>query len=225
MKTYGYCRVSRPTQNIERQVRNIKANYPDAFIVTETYTGTTENRPAFQKLLNLLKSDDTLVFDSVSRMCRNSKEGFQLYEQLYNSGINLIFLKEPMINTSTYQSALSQQVKMTGSDVDLILEGVNKYLMLLAKEQIKIAFDQAQKEVDDMRQRTKEGIVTARLNGKQIGRKRGTRVYSSKEAKTKQIIQSRCKAFGGPNTDAETMKLAGVSKATYYRYKKEIKGK
>lgn len=61
------------------------------------------------------------------------------------------------------------QITMTGDKVDLILDGVNKYLMELAREQIRIAFEQAEKEVSDLHQRTKEGIETARLNGKQIG--------------------------------------------------------
>jgi len=38
--------------------------------------------------------------------------------------------------------------------------------MTLAKEKIKIAFDQAEKEVMDLRQRTREGMMTARLDGK-----------------------------------------------------------
>ena len=40
MCTYGYCRISRKTQNIERQVRNIIESYPAAHIVKEAYTGT-----------------------------------------------------------------------------------------------------------------------------------------------------------------------------------------
>ena len=63
---------------------------------------------------------------------------------------------------------------MTGTNVDFILEGVNKYLMSLAKEQIRLAFEQSEKEVQDLHQRTKEGIETARLNGKQIGQKQGS---------------------------------------------------
>ena len=48
---YGYCRVSRRTQNIERQIRNIKAKYPDAVIVTDEYTGTRLDRPGWTRLL------------------------------------------------------------------------------------------------------------------------------------------------------------------------------
>ena len=39
-KVYGYCRISTPKQNIERQVRNILKDFPDAMIVQETYSGT-----------------------------------------------------------------------------------------------------------------------------------------------------------------------------------------
>ena len=63
---------------------------------------------------------------------------------------------------------------MSGTNVDFTLEGVNKYLMSLAKEQIRLAFEQSEKEVQDLHQRTKEGIETARLNGKQIGQKQGS---------------------------------------------------
>ena len=121
------------------------------------------------------KPGDTIVFDSVSRMSRDAEEGFALYEDLYNKGVELIYIKEPHINTSTYKKALQNNVSMTGTNVDYILEGVNKYLMALAKEQIKLAFEQSEKEVKDLHQRTKEGIETARLNGKQIGQKQGAK--------------------------------------------------
>ncbi len=52
--------------------------------------------------------------------------------------------------------------------MDFILDGVNKYLLALAKEQIRLAFEQAEKEVQDLHQRTAEGIETARLAGKQM---------------------------------------------------------
>ena len=53
------------------------------------------------------------------------------------------------------------------------MKGINEYLMALAKEQIKLAFEQSEKEVADLHQRTREGLLTARLNGKQVGRKKG----------------------------------------------------
>lgn len=220
---YGYCRISTTKQNLDRQRRNILAAYPDAQIITETYTGTTMDRREWDKLMHRVKPGDTIVFDSVSRMSRNAAEGFSAYQQLYSDDVNLVFLKEPHINTDVYRKALTSQIKMTGDKVDLILEGVNKYLMELAKEQIRIAFDQAQKEVDDLSARTKEGMETARLAGKQIGRERGTRVTTKKELKAKKIILQHSRSFGGSLNDEDCRKLAGVSRNTYYKYKAELR--
>ena len=55
-------------------------------------------------------------------MSRNAEEGFELYKELYDKGVELVFLKEPHINTETYRKALSAQVVMTGEMVDYILE-------------------------------------------------------------------------------------------------------
>ena len=78
-KIYGYVRISTEYQNMERQVRNIKDIYPDAIIIKEAFTGTRTERPVFSKLLKQVKSGDSIVFDSVSRMSRNAREGFTLY--------------------------------------------------------------------------------------------------------------------------------------------------
>lgn len=221
--TYGYCRISTSKQNIERQERNIKATYPDAMIIKEAYTGTSLDRKEWGKLIRNIKTGDTLVFDSVSRMSRNAEEGFEAYQDMFCKGINLVFLKEPHINTSTYQAAMQIQVQLTGSCVDLILEGVNKYLLALAKEQIKIAFEQAEKEVTDLHQRTKEGIQTARLNGKQIGQKVGAKLITKKSIASKETILKHSKDFGGSLSDIEVMHLTGLARNTYYKYKRELR--
>ena len=223
MCVYGYCRISTKQQSIDRQIRNIKAEYDTSVIVTEAYSGTTINRPEWNKLHKKVKSGDTIVFDSVSRMSRNADEGFALYEELYNKGIELVFLKEPHINTATYKQALQNNVSLTGTNVDFILEGVNKYLMALAKEQIRLAFEQSEKEVEDLHQRTREGIATARLNGKQIGQKQGARLTTKKSITAKELIRKHSKDFDGSLSDADCMKLIGLARNTYYKYKREMK--
>lgn len=223
MRQYGYCRVSTGKQSIERQVRNIQSLYPDAVIVREIYTGTKfQGRKEFEKLLSKIQAGDVLIFDSVSRMSRNAEEGFLLYEELFHKGVNLVFLKEPHINTDTYKKAMSNQITLTGDKVDFILEGINRYLLELAKEQIRIAFEQAEKEVADLRQRTKEGIESARLNGKQIGQPLGATYETKKAKEAKRIIAKHNKAFGGSLNDMETMKQAGVSRKSYYKYKRDL---
>lgn len=228
----GYVVYRLGKQNIERQERNILAKYPKAKIIKETYTGTKlEGRKDFENLLKILQEGDTLVFDSVSRMSRNSKEGCELYEDLFNKGIELIFLKEPHIDTSVYRQALNNQIKLkldtgnkaTNELMNSIIESLNKYTIALAQDQIKIAFNQAQKEVEDLHQRTKEGILTAKLNGKQIGRVTGAKVETKKAKATKEIILKHSKDFDGELSDIECMKLAGVTKKTYYNYKRELR--
>lgn len=222
-KTYGYCRISTNKQSIERQERNIKSVYPDALIIKEAYTGTKiEGREKFEKLIKTVKRGDRIIFDSVSRMSRNAEEGITLYKRMYDNGVDLIFIKEPYINTETYRNATKNAIPMTGTNVDLILRGVNEYLMVLAEEQIKIAFDQAEKEVTDLRQRTREGLITAKLEGKQIGRTAGDKLTTKKSVTVKAQIIKLSKDFDGTNTDAEVMKLTGVARNTYYKYKREI---
>lgn len=221
---YGYVRVSTDKQNIDRQIRNILSVDASAKIYQEIFTGTkTTGRHEFQKLLNKVQSGDTIIFDSVSRMSRNAAEGFELYKKLFDDGVNLVFINEPYINTDVYKATRDALVPMTNTDVDLILAGVNQYLMKLAEKQVELAFEQAQKERDDLSERTRQGLQTAKLNGKQLGRAKGTVVVTKKSDESKKKILKYSKAFGGDLSDKDLIKLLGIDKNTYYKYKKELK--
>ena len=220
---YGYARISRKEQSIERQIRNIKKEYPDAIIIKESYSGRSMDRPEWQKLYRKAKSGDRIVFDSVSRMSRNSDEGVKTYFALFNRDIELIFLKEHYIDTAVYADNMNDRIALQGTDEDEIFIGLNNYFRKLAERQIRIAFDQAEKEVRDLRQRTREGIETARLNGKQIGQKPGKTLKIKKEAPAKEKIIKYNKDFSGNLSDLECIKLIGISRNTFYKYKKKIR--
>lgn len=227
---YGYCRISTKKQSIDRQIRNIKREFPTAIILTEAFTGTKLDRPEWNKLNKKLKYGDTIVFDEVSRMSRNAKEGFALYQRLFNVGINLVFLKEPHMNTDSYKEAMqgifSTEIqsgdKATDDLVNSIMAAINKFMMNKVEKDIYKAFEQAQKEVDYLHQRTKEGIETARLNGKQIGLEKGTKLTTKKSLVAKEVIKKHNKDFGGSLSNEDTWKLAGISKMTFYKYKNEL---
>ena len=192
-------------------------------MVEEVFTGRKfYERKKLQNLLKKLKPGDTVVFDSVSRMSRDAEEGWKLYEKLYHEGINLVFLKEPHINTDTYKNTLASSVPLTDTEVDFILEGINKYLLALAKQQIKLAFLQAEKEVQDLRQRTREGLITAKLNGKQVGCVKGTKLTTKKSIEAKKQILKYSKDFNGTLKDTEVMKLIEISRNSYYKYKRQL---
>ena len=221
--TYGYTRISRKEQSIDRQIRNIRTAFPDVLIIQEAFTGTKMDRPEWNRLYNKVRTGDTIVFDSVSRMSRNADEGVETYFALYEKGVHLIFLKERYIDTTVYTENMKDKIELQGTDEDEIFKGLNNYFRKLAERQIRIAFKQAEKEVQDLHQRTKEGIETARLKGKQIGQKSGNKLKIKKEAPAKELILKHSKSFNGTLSDAECIKLAEISRNTFYKYKSELK--
>ena len=221
---YGYCRISTARQNIERQERNIKEYDSNAVILKEAYTGTDMERPIFTKLMNKVREGDTIIFDSVSRMSRTAEGGFKMYKELFNIGIELVFLKEPHISTSTYRTAISNSIELTGNTIaDIYIQATNTVLMMLAEEQIRLAFIQSEKEVQDLRDRTREGIVTARLNGKQIGRQQGSKIQTKKSVECKRKIMKYSKKFNGTLADNDVMALLSISRNSYYKYCRELR--
>ena len=228
---YAYCRVSTQHQKLARQINNITAIYPSATIIKEFYTGTKQDRPNWNKLISQIKSGDTIVFDSVSRMSRNADEGFKDYKMLYESGVNLIFLNEPLINTSVFDSTknnlLNINIETGNTAVDDFFKGnvqlINNFMMALAEQQIKAAFEQSEKEVTDLHSRISQGMREAKKNGSHIGLSKGSSLITKKSVECKAIIQKHSKDFGGSLEDPEVIKLCGCSRNSYYKYKKEIK--
>jgi DNA invertase Pin-like site-specific DNA recombinase len=231
MSTYGYCRVSTQHQRITRQITNITELYPSAKIIKEFYTGTRQDRPNWISLINQIKKGDTIVFDSVSRMSRNAAEGFKDYKTLYGMGVNLIFLNEPLINTSVFDSTrnnlLNLNIETGNAAVDDFFKGnielINNFMMALAEEQIKTAFEQSEKEVTDLHSRISQGMREAKKNGTKIGLTKGTTLTTKKSVDCKAIIQKHSKDFGGTLEDPDVIKLCGCSRNSYYKYKRESK--
>jgi DNA invertase Pin-like site-specific DNA recombinase len=223
--------VSTKHQKVARQISNIKELYPDAVFIIEYFTGTTQNRPKWDKLMKLLKPGDTIVFDSVSRMSRNAAEGFKDYKALYEAGIHLEFINEPLINTTIFDSTknnlLEISVQTGNAAVDDYFKGnitlINNLLMSLAEEQIKSAFAQSEKEVQDLHTRISQGMRESKRNGKQIGLEKGTTLVTEKSIKAKETIKKHATDFGGTLSDKEVMTLCKVSRNSYYKYKRELK--
>ena len=240
MTVYGYCRVSTPRQSMDRQIQNIRAVYPEALIVTDEYTGTTLLRPGWIKLYKKLAPGDTVVFDQASRMSRDADEGFRVYQELFDRGVRMVFLRDHYIDSDMYATKLKQADISTGKSY--LDEGLKVILMGLAKEQIRVAFERAEDEARDTRRKTSEGIrVKMRRNEelifstgseeeakkhpdwRQIGQQRGAKLTTKKSLAAKEVIRRHSRAFGGGLWDSEVMKLAEISRMTYYKYKKELR--
>lgn len=232
---YGYCRVSTPGQSLKRQAEKILRAYPDAYIYEEAFTGTKIKRPEFSRLLRAVSPGDTIVFDEVSRMSRDAEDGYNLYRELYEKRVNLVFLSNPLINTELYRQAA--QIPETGDkDFDETLRvGLNQYFIRLSEKQFRLAFEKSQEEVEHLHRRTREGMKAAGATNKydQDGNlleygsiaasKIGKKLTTKKSLSVKETIRKHNRDFGGALTDAETIKLAGCARNSYYKYKRELK--
>jgi DNA invertase Pin-like site-specific DNA recombinase len=150
---------------------------------------------------------------------------------LYELGINLIFLKEPLINTSVLESTKNNLLKISietgNAAVDEYFQGnvqlTNKLLLALAEEQIKQAFIQSEKEVLDLHNRISEGLREAKKTGSRIGLPKGTSLKTKKEKECSSLIIKHSKDFNGTLDDKDVIKLCGCSRNSYYKYKSLLK--
>lgn len=229
----GYARVSTPKQTLRRQIENLKAAYPDIVIISEVYTGSTDNRPKWKKLMRQCRAGivSKLVFDEVSRFSRNAEEAIVEYKELFELGIELEFLKEPHINSKIYKDASERKLEITTEGMDTetaalittVIGGLNEYLLSVAEKQIYLAFEHAQKERELLAKRTSEGLKQAKLMGSKVGRQKGQTLETKRAKRAKRIISHHYKGFGGELTATQCFTLAGITKSTFYRYLKEMK--
>ena len=188
-----------------------------------------ENRTIFRKLLDKVKSRDTIIFDEVSRMSRNADEGYNLYMELLEQDINLVFLKERHIDTDEYKRRTQNHIARVSSSNEKMDNLINGILNLVAdferenlKDNIRLAFQQAEHERLFLIKRVTEGKSRS---DKHQGRPEGSRnIKSDKADHIKKIIMEQSKDFYGKFSDAKIMReyLIGVARNTYYKYKKEL---
>ena len=244
MATFAYLRVSTKKQKLERQLTNVIKAYPELAdheerIFEDKYTGTSLDRPGWNKLYDtvtkrfeseVFAERDRIVFDEVSRMARNAKEGFALYKELFAKDIDLVFLKEPYINTESYRKAMQGIIKAkieTGDKpankmINTIMDAVNEFILNKVEQDIYQAFKQAEHEVKLLHQRISEGMRDAKASGSRIGTPKGTKLETKKAKEAKEVILKHNRAFGGSLTDKETWTLARICKTSYYKYKQEL---
>ena len=227
-----YVRVSTPLQSVTRQINDLKAAYPKAIIYKDIWTGSTMERPGWMKLMSKVEAGQItdIYMDELSRMSRTKEDGFKQWMELYESGIELHFLKQPMVSTKTYRESLQRSIKLNLENVDKptselmssIVDGINKYMVELAKKQIYNVFDEAEYERKILSQRTSEGLKIAKINGKQIGRKKGTKLVTKKQRKAKAKIRTLYEKYGGPLSATDCIKVCGVSRDSFYKYIKQL---
>ena len=191
-KHFGYVRISSKDQNEARQIKNmLNAGIDERDIYIDKQSGKNFDRPQYQAMKDpsRLREGDTIVFDSITRMGRNMDETLKEYRWFVENGINLEFIKEPMINTNNETD-------------DVILKAIQQAVLVILT-----AF--AEKERSDIRVRQAEGIEAAKRTGTKFGRPLKTLPEEWDEL----YLQWK----NGQIKAVEFMDQIGMKKSTFYK--------
>ena len=180
----GYARVSTKSQELNLQIDALKAAGCDE-IITEVETGANNDRPARLAMIDKLRNGDVLIVWRLDRLGRSMSDLVDKIGQLNANGIEFVSLQENIDTTTA-----------TGKLVFHFFAALSEFERNLISE------------------RTKAGLVAARLRGNVGGRKR---IMKPKQVKAaKQLVNSD----NGLNC-TEIAKMFGVSRTTLYRELKE----
>ncbi|SFK12639.1 MULTISPECIES: recombinase family protein [unclassified Bacillus (in: firmicutes)] len=191
-KKFGYVRVSSRDQNEERQIQNMKdLGIEDRDIFIDKESGKNMERENYQMLKRLVRTGDTIVFDSLTRLGRNMNDTLEEFRYYEKHKVNLQFIKEPYIN-----------VNYTGESTnDVIQSAIQKATLTILS-----AF--AEKERTDIKQRQAEGIALARKQGKRLGR--------PPVEITEEFMDAYKEWKSGSITAVGAMKKYGIKRSSFY---------
>jgi len=156
----GYIRVSTDKQDNKKQ-KHLILEYAqehdfkvNKFLEVEESSRVTAEKRKISELIETLKKDDTLIVAELSRLGRNMLQVMNLIQKLNDSGIKLIFIRQPEL--STFNTAHSK-----------LLLAIYSYFAESEREFISL--------------RTKQGLEAARASGKTLGRPKGKKSHSKFE--------------------------------------------
>ena len=178
----GYARVSTSKQeqslDIQREAL-VDAGCDPQHIYTDTISGTKWQRPGLEEALAYMRPDDTLVVARLDRLGRNLVDTVNTIAALAERDINVKVL-EPALDTSR--------------PADKVVLNVMASL--------------AEWERDLLIQRTREGVVQARAQGRVAGPK--PKLSDEQAQVAKELID-------GGKTISAVARTFGVSRPTIYR--------
>ena len=177
---FGYARCSTLDQNLDWQIDALMKEGCDR-IFQEKFTGTRKDRPELLRMMDMLREGDTVIICELTRLSRSVKDLFDLVEQVEKAGANIKSLKEPWLDTTTPQGRL----------LFTIFSGVSQF------------------ERELIRERTMEGLASARARGRMGGR----------PGKDKKIVEQALTLYDSKAYSVdEISKTTGISRATLYKY-------
>ena len=207
MKRYGYHRTSTREQHLDRGITEITAycssnNLELEKIFTDQLTGKNFNRPRYTIMKeDVLRPEDELIITEVDRLGRNKQEILRELQYYRDYGVRVKVLELPttLIDLSAMDNVMAR----------LIMETINNML-------IELYAAMAQAEIEKKEKRQKEGIEAKKARGEWDDYGRPAVITVEEFAKEYQKVMT------GEMRPFQLMKKLGMSKATFYRYKKRI---
>lgn len=204
---YGYHRTSTAEQHLDRGVKEIieycnNNNINLSKIYTDQCTGKNFDRIRYKVLKeDVLRSGDTLIITELDRLGRNKTSTMKELEYYKNNNIRVMILELP----TTCQNF----AKLNNDMAKMIMDTINNML-------IELYAAMAQTEIEKKEKRQQEGIQAKKDRGEwdNYGRPRALNIDSFK-VEYQRVISKTIKPF-------ELMKELNLTKATYYRYVKEL---
>lgn len=153
MKVIAYSRISTDQQDLEKQ-KHLLLDYAqkqglliDEFIEVSISSRKNTKQRKIDELLEKLEYGDTLLVAELSRLGRNMLETLNIINTLAQSGIKIVFVRQPELSTTATHAKL--------------LLAIYSYF--------------AESERDYISIRTKQGLAAAKAQGKQLGRPKGSK--------------------------------------------------
>jgi DNA invertase Pin-like site-specific DNA recombinase len=198
LEIYGYVRVSSKEQNEDRQILAMsELRIPLRNVFIDKQSGKDFDRPAYKKLVKMLKGGDLLYIKSIDRLGRNYEDIQNQWRVLTKEkGVDIAVIDMPLLDTRLHRDLMGTFIS------DLVLQ---------------ILSFVAQNERDHIRQRQAEGIAAAKTKGVRFGRP-----IKPVPANFNEFV----KQWNNKRFDkTEILKRCQMSESTFYRRMTELQGK
>jgi DNA invertase Pin-like site-specific DNA recombinase len=209
MSIYGYHRTSSQEQHLDRGIKEITDfckcnNFELKKIYTDQQTGKNFNRPRYTIMKeDVLRSGDILIISELDRLGRNKQDTLKELQFYKDNDIRVMILEIP--------TTLQDLSKLENSMAKMIMDTINNML-------IELYATMAQAEIEKKEKRQQEGIQAKKDRGEwsDYGRPKAMDFDLFKEQYQK-VVDGYLKPF-------ECMRQLGMTKPTFYRYKKQFEG-
>ena len=105
----GYTRVSTRDQNLDLQLKALK-KVGCQKIFREKVSGVTRHRPELQRVLDQVRSGDTIIVWKLDRLARSTRDLLNTMETLNEAGAKFQSISEPWANTTTHAGKMIMTV-------------------------------------------------------------------------------------------------------------------